>query len=512
MGAPSRKARRKIRTAAEFDLARLSASIRTPQSNGSVYSWSLADIVAARDAQMRGQFRLPARLAESMRTDDALMVAYSNRLAPQRCVKVELVPAKNARGESIASEAQGLFGQGGVGVHPDTLADVHGCLVNHGVAFAVNDTRARADGSRVDFFLKHWPIEHVRWDPLDRCFKTRIDPATAQPSDLSAGAEVPIIHGDGRWVIFQSHEIDPFKQEAALLAAALVWARHAYALRDWAKGSVAHGNAKVVGEMPAGVALQSDGGLTPEAAAFLELLRAIASSDCPVGIRPAGSKTDLITNTSTAWQIFNELVLNAEKAAARLYLGTDGVLGSNGGAPGVDISALFGVATTKVQGDLACIERALLTGTIEPWCAVNHGDSTLAPERRYLLPDADADAARASLARRTSAFFEEIEKARSNGFAVDQLYVDSVAKKHGIDAPLLPVESKNAPSIALAPADIARVVSVNEARASAGLGDLLDASGGPDPDGRLTVEEFSAKKAAKANEAVAPAVAPKAAA
>ena len=43
-----------------------------------------------------------------------------------------------------------------------------------------------------------------------------------------------------------------------------------------------------------------------------------------------------------------------------------------------------------------------------------------------------------------------------------------------------------------------RVVSVNEARASAGVGPLLDALGQPDPDGRLTVEEYSAKKSAQA--------------
>jgi hypothetical protein len=202
--------------------------------------------------------------------------------------------------------------------------------------------------------------------------------------------------------------------------------------------------------------------------------------------------------------VWHELVLNAEKAAARIYLGTDGTLGAQGGAPGVDITALFGVATTKVQGDFQCIERALLTGLIEPWCALNFGDSTLAPTRRYLLPDPDEDARRASVGTRRSAFFADIKASRDNGFEITQAYVEATAKAYDVDAPLLPKQSAKAPTIMLAPTDIARVVTVNEARASAGVGQLLLEDGTPDPDGKLTVEQFAAKKAAEVAAALAP--------
>lgn len=385
-----------------------------------------------------------------MRTDDALAVAYENRLAPQRCIPVEILPAKkdNPQATKIASEAEALFGQEGVGIHPDTMADIHGCLVNHGVAFAVLTTNPREDGSRIDVELKFWPIEFVRWDPLFRVFKARVDPASVpngeiDPEDIKTygpvgSYELPIVHGDGRWVIFKKHDWEPFKQEAALLSAALVWARHAFAVRDWAKGSVAHGAAKVVGEMPAGVSLQdADGELTDEAAAFLELLRSMASDDAPVGIQPSGSKVQFLTNTSTAWQVWSELVKNAEAAAARIYLGTDGTLGSKSDAPGVNIEALFGVATTRVQGDLACLERGIDTGVIEPWCAMNFGDSTLAPKRRYQIPDEDADAVAESFAKRNASFWLDLKGAHDSGIAVDQKYVDELARKHNVPAPTL---------------------------------------------------------------------------
>jgi hypothetical protein len=487
MGAPSKRAK-KVRAASEFDLLRLSAFLKPPKTAPSAHAWSLEEIKAARDDQMRGHFRRPARLSESMRTDDALFVAKTNRLAPQRCLEVAMVPASGSRGKSIANESEGQFGKDGCAVTPETLANVHDCLVDHAVAFATNSLTLRNDGSRLDASVRYWPIEHVRWDAYKCAYVTQID----------GGPEETIVHGDGRWIVFARSEYEPFKY-GALLAAALVWARHAFAIRDWAKGSVAHGNAKVVGEMPAGVALQdSAGNVSSEAAAFLSLLQALVSADAPCGIRPAGSKTDFLASGSTAWQIFEQLVGNGEKAAARIYLGTDGTLGTNGGAPGVDIEELFGVATTIVEGDLECIERGLKTGAIDPWCAANFGDSSLAPTRRYKRPDADSEALGASIETRRKAFYADIESARSNGFVVDQKFVDSVAAKYGIEPPSLPVESAKAPSIALAPTDIARVVSVNEARASAGLGPLLDVRGGVDPDGRLTVEEYASKKKAEA--------------
>jgi hypothetical protein len=294
--------------------------------------------------------------------------------------------------------------------------------VDHGVAFAQAIPSVRPDGSRVDYAVRPWPIEHVRWDSFSRSFKTQVEGL----------AEEEIVHGDGKWIVFAKNELDPFKH-GTLLAAALVWARHAFAVRDWAKGSVAHGSAKFVGELPEGVPLQDASGLTAEANAFLELLKAMGASDSPVGIRPAGSTTDFVVNTSTAWQVWAELVNGAEKAAARIYLGTDGVLGAAGGAPGVDIQALFGVASTIVDGDLEALSRGLKTGVIDVWCAVNFGDSSLAPERRYKLPDPDADARFESEKSRRLGFLEVLEKAKSAGVTVD---ADELARAFRVPAVL----------------------------------------------------------------------------
>lgn len=503
MGAKSRRAKR-TRTESEFKISRLKKAIETPKGSGiALTSWTLPEIFAARDAQLRGDFRLVAKAAEVMRTDDAIAVAREGRLAPQRCIGVEIVAAKGARAESIAVEAEASFGQNGVSISPDTIASIGSVLLDHDLAFGFNVATPREDGSRIDFEHRAWPIENVRWDEYDRCFKTRIEPSEDSGEDLTGG-EVPIIHGDGRWVIYQRYETTPFKH-ATILAALLVWARHSLGIRDWAKSSVAHGNVKMMGQLPEGVPLQGpDGEDSEEAAALIAMMRDMISGDGPAGILPAGATAEFISNQSTAWQVFDELVKNAEAAAARIYLGTDGTLGSKGGAPGVDIQSLFGVAATKVEGDLKCIQRGIETGVIQPWCAMNFGDSSLAPSRRYMLPDADADAARASVGTRTDAMYAEIKKAKDLGFEVKQDFVDAVAEKYSVAAPQLPKETEaKVPTIALAPTDLAGVVSVNEARASAGLGPLLK-DGAEDPDGFITVGEYKAKKEAAATAPIAP--------
>lgn len=514
MGRPTKKPVRKKRSAGEFDLARLIAALRPPQPTSAVYSWQMGDIRAARDDQMRGNFRMPVRLAESMRTDDALFTAYENRLAPQRCLGVEIEPAnQTATARSIADEGAALFGKEGVGITAEALATITGTLANHGVAIGSVRQTPRLDGSRVDFEMNAWPLEWVRFDPTLRCLVTQID--QSDPEALAAatrgvrgGWEIPIVHGDGRWVVFAKHEIEPWKQEACILPGAMIWAGHAFGIRDWAKGSVAHGSAKVMGELPEGFALlDADGNPTAEAQAYLALLVEMMTGEALAGIKPFGAKAEFITNTSTAWQVWAELISNREKAAARIYLGTDGMLGSVGGAPGVDISALFGVATTKVQGDIACIERALRTGVIEPWAAINFGSSELAPRRRYQLPDVDAQADREQLAKRQTAFNTEIRARRDLGFEVTQAQVDELAARFDVPVPTLPAQSDKAPSVTLAPTDVAKVVKVNEARASAGLGPLMKADGSKDPDGDLTVAAFAAKQEA-AGQAPPPAATP----
>lgn len=406
----------KTRKAEEFPKSppRLSAPIKQQCST----SWSLEAIRSARDHQMRGDFALPVRLAEAMRTDDALFVAYHNRIAPQSAVQTKLVAHDSTRGARIAAKAAAS-----VQIARSVLEGISGTLANHGIAIGYIEQETNNEGTCIDFKLTEWPLEHVKWDPSREVLWTR----------TKDSSRVQIVHGDGQWVVFRKFSVLPWTQEACVLPGAFIWAAHANGIKDWALASTSHGQAKIVGKLPEGLSLQdSASALTPEAQGFLDLLQDLISGEGGAGIAPFGSDVQFLSNGSTAWQVFSELILNREKAAARVYLGTDAMMGAAGGAPGVDISALFGVATTKIQGDFSAIEQALWTGVYQPWTAINEGDSRYAPRLAYQLPDPDAAAKSAERAAKRERLMAILKLMREEGMLIDQPTIDALASEYGV--------------------------------------------------------------------------------
>ena len=161
--------------------------------------------------------------------------------------------------------------------------------------------------------------------------------------------------------------------------------------------------------------------------------------------------------------------MNREKAAARVYLGTDGTLGAAGGAPGVDIATLFGVATTKTQGDVQALEDALYSGLYVPFTAINFGDSKHAPRLQFAMPDSDAHSRVTELSAARAAFLDAIDRYNQAGFEMNQDIVIKLAADYGVDAPLLAGNENQRVSLELAPTTIAKIVRVREARSSQGL-------------------------------------------
>lgn len=467
----------RVRDASEFRPGDLLRELRVPMQTSAAYSWELSAIMSARDQQMGGQFAQAVRLAAAMRTDDALAVAYENRLAPQRSLGVRLVAAPGSRGARVAAEGENAFGPNGASVTRETISAIEGALINHGVAVGYNRWTAREDGSRLDLVHECWPLEFCSYDSISRGLYTQVDQTFGTPVPRTFGARgYPFVDipwtPDGTWTVYRMIANQPWNQSAAILAGALVWARHAFAARDWSKGSASHGNAKVVGTLPTEWSLQQTDpvtgavSLTPEAESYLAVLQDIASQDCPVGIAQAGSTLQYLTNPSRAWEVWRELMLNAERAAARIYLGTDGTLGATGGAPGVDISELFGVATTRVQSSLAAITRGVQTGVIDPWTAVNFGDSSLAPQREYIFPDADTQRVREEQQANEVAFTAAIVARRGAGLDVTQEVVDELAERYGVT-----------PGTLAAPTDLVKNITANEARGSVGLASRDDGEG-----------------------------------
>lgn len=446
---------------------RARSGVKPPRRQQGPYAWSLARIRQVRDQQMRGCFDLPVRLAEAFRTDDALFTAYQARVATQSAIALSWNAAQTPSGPAALERARHV-----IKVPQHVRQSILGTMANHGLAIgyveqAVVDSPA---GPTVSFTLTEWPLEFVRYIVSDGTLETRV---------RDGGLPVKITHGDGRWVVFAKFGVLPWTQDACLLPAALLWAAHAEGLADWAGASAAHGQPRVIGELPEGLPLGDGlGGLSPDAQKFLDLITDLINGDAAAGIRPFGAKTDWIANTSTAWQVFTELVHNREGAAAKIYLGTDAILGARGGAPGVDVAALFGIATTRIEGDLEALERGFCEGLILPWCALHGIMPDDAPRLVYELPDVDKDKRSEQEGAAITRLADAVDAMKRAGLEVTQDVIDALARVLGVSVPCVAAtaEAKVVP-LQLAPTDIARVVTVNEARASQGLPPLADERG-----------------------------------
>lgn len=442
-------------------------SAKAPRRQQGPYTWNLCRIRDARDAQMRGQFELPVRLAEAMRTDDAIFTAYQARVATQSAVALVWRAAQTSSGPAVLERAQLL-----IRASQHVRQSILGTMSLHGIAIgyveqSVSDTPS---GPAISFTLTEWPLEFVRYVVSDGTLETRV---------RDGMTPVKITHGDGRWIVFSKFGVLPWTQDAALLPAALLWAAHAEGLADWAGASAAHGQPRIMGELPEGIPLGDGlGGLSPDAQTYLDLLTDLINGAAAAGIRPFGAKSEYLSNESTAWQVFKELITNRESAAARIFLGTDAILGSRGGAPGVDVAALFGIATTRIQGDFEALERGFFEGLILPWCALHGVAPEDAPRLVYELPDVDADKRSEQEAAAIARLADAVDAMKRAGLEVGQDVLDALVQVLGVSVPCVAAaaETKVVP-LQLAPTDVARVVTVNEARASQGLPPLADERG-----------------------------------
>lgn len=431
-----------MRTRDEYDLAALMTRLLPPRSSSALYAWDAAAIGEAKTQQLRGAFKLPADMLRNMLADDAIYSAWQVRVSPEAALGVAIEPAPGA--VRIAAEADALFGAQGAGLAPATRQDVLSDMVAFGAGFARAETVPRADGSRVDVAVRHWPAEHCWFDSNRRTWMTRIDD----------GSEREVRDGADGWIVAAKSDHEPWVRHAAILPATLVWRAHAFAIRDWETASYSHANAKVAGSLPESWSYSdSAGALTPQALGFLEILKAAASTDAMAAITPAGATIQYLSNPSTMHEIWRAIVENRERAAHRILCGTDASLGSPGGAPGVDILSLFGVSNTLGEGDLRALARGW-QGAVDMWCAINFGDSSLAPRYAYLIPNPDEQAQRDAYGTRLVQALGIVAQMRAAGLPPTQDDLDALAARLDVELPAIGSDGPPAPAGPEQPGDV----------------------------------------------------------
>jgi hypothetical protein len=464
-----------------FDLFDLAQRYRSTSRPIGLYAWEHEAIMSARDDQVRGKFKRPVALVRSMLTERAIYAAAVNRLAPHRGLPrsvsapmgVEL--AGNAL--SVLEEAAQVFGaRGSVAVTAGVHADAFSGKAFLGLHIEQVVWEPRADGSREDPFVTPWPMEFAEWSEVDRCLIA-----------TTTEGRVPIVHGDGRWIVTQEHELDPWQWGAVVPFAAL-WPETAFGRRDRSANAESHGDSKFIGYLPEGIDINS-----PQGDAMLAQMERLYDTR-RVMLAPSGAKVERNEAMSANWQIFKEIIDSNTRDAQRILLGQDGTMSDSGGNY-IKSRTLFGVRNDIVEGDLVARGAALSSGLLRPWSLVNFGRWDRL-EFSWTIPDADEDARIESIAARTRQFSEALRLYRENGFVIDQPAVERLAREFRIAAPRLADQSPTGADFYAYELE-GGVFTINEARERKGLS--------PVPWGNLTLPEARAQAEAAAAQPAAPA-------
>lgn len=403
-----------------FSTERLELGKSAPPQITGLGHWKVDTIVAARSAQVAGNFRQPVALAKSLLTDPMIYAGMLNRIAPHRGLPKEINSPTELTGTPLAilEEARANFcTETCVGLAPSVIADDFERIAMHGISVDQVRWVPRCDGSREDAFVEHWPLESVDWDPSAKKLWAR-----------TTEGRVEIVHGDGRWIVLRHHADQPWRW-GALVPLAMLWPDNAYGRRDAANSATSHGDDKWIGTLPEGVSVEE-----PIALAMLNEMEKLYNAR-RVMITPFGSSVKRDEAMSQAWQIFKEQLDRGGKDVQRILLGQDGTM-SNTGGNYVKSWGLFGVRNDIIERDLSTAGSGYSTGLLRPWSIINFGRWDRL-EYEWLIPDADEDARRASIAERRSAFWQDLASAKSAGCVVDQKYVDTIAAEYGIKAPKL---------------------------------------------------------------------------
>lgn len=425
-----------------FDADALTRAYHTYRQPSFLGGWTIGQVHGARDAHLRGQFRQSVLLVTKMLTDAAMYAASLNRLAPHRGLPrtiksdVELTgTAANILAEAIATYAVDTSS----GLPPSVLADDFEHTAWYGLNVDQVHWIPRPDGSRLDGFVSSWPLSSTEWSVGDCMFIAHTNEG-----------RVPIVHGDGRWILSQYHAEEPWRHGAVVPLAAVLTSRP-FAVNNRSSNAQSHGEDKWIGTMPEGVPiLDKEGNLSPEAEAFIAQMEKLYDFR-RVLLKAHGSELEREEAMGQNWQIFKEIIESDNKDAKCVLLGQDGTM-TNTGGDYVKSWGLFGVRNDIVERDIATIGSSVSTGLLRPWSLMNFGRWDRL-QYQWVIPDADQDARVESVAKRRAAFWEEIEAAKRNHCIVDQPYIERIAKAYSIDPPKL------APPPAALPSDSAPTIT-----------------------------------------------------
>lgn len=329
----------------------------------------------------------------------------------------------------------------------------------------------------------HWKVEGIKvWHPQYLYYRQD----TRRLVLLTAEGPVDIDPGNGKWVLLSMGERGWMRGAVRSLAKSFLLRE--YVFRDWARNSEVHGQGILKIKVPSNA--DAD-----DKRKFFDAVQNIGSDstiECPDNGDGGAFDVTLLESAQDHGEGFEKLLLRTEANINVRILGQAGTVEAG---PTYVAKGVFGKVTLdRIDGTVGPLETALLEHMSKPWALFNYGDTALAPKPNWDSEPPEDKQKRAETIKGLAAAVTQLDNALApSGKRTDAL---ALVEQFGVPTLDLPQTTDRAPTIALAPPDIAKIVTVNEGRASAGVGALTLPDGSRDPDGDLTIEEFSAKKAA----------------
>jgi phage gp29-like protein len=255
---------------------------------------------------------------------------------------------------------------------------------------------------------------------------------------------------------------------------------------------------------------------------------------CSTARVPPGVHVNVSSPQGTAGQVHRELIKDSKDELSKLVLGVTGTTDSQPqGMNGQQAAVHADEQWLVVCGDVRLIAWAYTKGTIHPIVWANYGPEALSHAPSLVIraeppPDVGEELKRIDEAAKAGMRLSLREVHERTGFrmpaedeAVIELVTDANSELSGgqprarivyptgqapapgvvqaappVELPQGSTEQDGSSDVAITPSDMALVTTVNEARASAGLGPLLLPDGTEDPDGKITIAEYKAKREA----------------
>jgi len=276
----------------------------------------------------------------------------------------------------------------------------------------------------------------------------------------SRAGRIPIEPGNGKWVLYTpGGRNNPWEHGLwRPLGSAFIRKEHASYMKDNWEAKLA--NPARVGEAPLGVTEEQSN-------AFFSMLAGWGINTTFL-MRP-GYSVKLLESNGRGWESFDSTIERCDKEMVIAIAGQ--VVTTDGGAGFQNSDIHKSIRADLIKSTADSLAYCINTQVIPSWVATRYGEDALAycPSVEWdVTPPKDRNSEASSMQMAAQALEQLTQAFAAHGLVPD---AQQFADRFGISVDAIRSASSST-GIELAPTDVARVITVNEARRSQGLSDL----------------------------------------